>query len=84
MMLGIFRSELGIRGSPHHVLWGSLPITSSPDPLGEDLWVIQLPEWFLMPCRFLVSHLLHSIVRAASRTPPQVAGQPCALDLECE
>ena len=53
VMLGILRSELSIRGSLTTSSWGSLPITSSPNLLGEDLWVTQLPEWFLMPMNSL-------------------------------
>ena len=68
VMLGIFRSELGIRGSLTTSSWGSLPITSSPDPLGEDLWVIQLPEWFLMPVNSLPLICSTASSGAASRT----------------
>lgn len=55
VMLGIFRSELGIRGSLTTSSSGGASHNVITDPLGEDLWVIQLPEWFLMPVNSCLS-----------------------------
>jgi len=81
VMLGILRSELGIRGSLTTSSWGCLPIPSSPNPLGEDLWVIQLPEWFLMPVNSLSLICFTASSEAASRTASGGRSAMRALDL---